>query len=187
MNSYSILRFITGWFPPSFFFIRNMLVRISSDVWYTLLMVHFYNFLISFSITCLCIFDICTERGVLTWWRIQIKGILYPFTIDKISWFFIKTSLREKRPYSEFFWSIFSPYSDQIRRDTSPYSVRMQEDMDQKNSEYGHLLRSAYLIPCWNKKVLLSVVLLGDFLLINLLLMSEHVLVCSTKSLLVFC
>ena len=26
----------------------------------------------------------------------------------------------------------------------SPYSVQMREDMDQKNSKYGHLSRSAY-------------------------------------------
>ena len=33
--------------------------------------------------------------------------------------------------YSELFWII------------SPYSVRMWENADQNNSEYGHILRSA--------------------------------------------
>ena len=36
------------------------------------------------------------------------------------------------------------PHSDSTRRDTLylPYSVRMQENTDQINSEYGHLLRN---------------------------------------------
>ena len=29
------------------------------------------------------------------------------------------------------------------------YSVRMRENADQKNSEYGHFSRSAYLLLCW--------------------------------------
>ena len=50
------------------------------------------------------------------------------------------SSLCEKCPYSEFFWSVFS----HIRtghgeiRSISPYSVRMRGTMDQKNSKYGH-------------------------------------------------
>ena len=44
-------------------------------------------------------------------------------------------------------WSFSGPYfphSDWIRRDThiSPYSVRMRENTDQKNSEYRHFSRS---------------------------------------------
>ena len=35
------------------------------------------------------------------------------------------------------------PYSDWIRRDTE-YSVRIRENTDQKNSEYGHFSRSEY-------------------------------------------
>ena len=30
-------------------------------------------------------------------------------------------------------------------RGKSPYSVRMKENTDQKNSEYGHFLRSVFL------------------------------------------
>ena len=39
----------------------------------------------------------------------------------------VRLSLRKKCPYFEFFW---------------PYSVRMRENKDQKNSEYGHFLHS---------------------------------------------
>ena len=45
-----------------------------------------------------------------------------------------------KCPYSEFFWSIFSciwTESGEIRN-ISPYSLRMRENTDQKNSKYGH-------------------------------------------------
>ena len=55
-----------------------------------------------------------------------------------------KNTLREKCPYSELFWSVFScirtEYGDILR--LSPYSVRMRENTDQNNSEYDHLLRS---------------------------------------------
>ena len=48
--------------------------------------------------------------------------------------------LREMCPYSEFFWSVFSrtrtEYED--KRSIPQYSVRMRENTDQKNSEYGH-------------------------------------------------
>ena len=58
---------------------------------------------------------------------------------------YLGPSLREKCPYSELFWSFFSciwtEYGKIVR--ISPYSVRMRENMDQNNSEYGHLLRSA--------------------------------------------
>ena len=59
-------------------------------------------------------------------------------------------SLGEKCPNLEFFWSAFSCIRTEygeihwIQRDTSisPYSVGMQENMDQKNSEYGQFSRS---------------------------------------------
>ena len=44
-------------------------------------------------------------------------------------------SLREKCPYSEFFWSVFSRIRTKYGED--PYSVRTWENTDQKNSEYG--------------------------------------------------
>ena len=49
--------------------------------------------------------------------------------------------MHEKWPYSEFSWSVFSriraEYGLQILR-ISPYSVRMRENTDQKNSEVNH-------------------------------------------------
>ena len=54
-----------------------------------------------------------------------------------------KITLREKCPYSEFSWSVFSniqtEYGKKLRiLRISPYSVRLRENTDQKNSEYGH-------------------------------------------------
>ena len=55
-------------------------------------------------------------------------------------------SLREKCPYSEFFWSKFSrirtEYEEILR--ISPYSLRMRENADQNSSENGYFLRSAF-------------------------------------------
>ena len=60
----------------------------------------------------------------------------------------VTTTLREKCPYSEFFWSIFSHiwtnYGDLLC--ISLYSIRMGENADQKNSEYGPFLRSAIFL-----------------------------------------
>ena len=54
-------------------------------------------------------------------------------------------ALREKCLYFDFYLSAFSSipseYKEILR--ISPYSVQMQENTDQKNSEYGHFLRSA--------------------------------------------
>ena len=53
-------------------------------------------------------------------------------------------SLREKCPYLEFFLSVFSriwtEYGEIFR--ISPYSVRIRENVEQKNSEYGPFSRS---------------------------------------------
>ena len=37
--------------------------------------------------------------------------------------------------------------SVRIRSDSGPYSVRIRENTDQNNSEYGHFLRSEYVPP----------------------------------------
>ena len=54
--------------------------------------------------------------------------------------------LCEKCPYSEFFWSVFSriwtEYGEILH--ISPYSVRMRENMNLKNSEYRHFSRSEH-------------------------------------------
>ena len=48
--------------------------------------------------------------------------------------------MRKKCPFSKFFWSVFSCIRTEYRdlQSKSPYSVRMRENTDQKNSEYGH-------------------------------------------------
>ena len=49
-------------------------------------------------------------------------------------------SLREKCPYSEFFWSVFCRIRTEYGeiRSIYLYSVWMGKNKDQKNSEYGH-------------------------------------------------
>ena len=58
--------------------------------------------------------------------------------------FHLYQTLHKKCPYSELFWSVFScigtEYGEILRN--SPYSVRMRENTDQNNSEYGHFPRS---------------------------------------------
>ena len=53
-----------------------------------------------------------------------------------------RVTLRRKRPYSELLWSAFSSIRTKYGEILwiSPYSVRMPENTDQNNSEYGHLL-----------------------------------------------
>ena len=53
-------------------------------------------------------------------------------------------TLREKSPYSELSWSAFSRIRTECGEilSISYYSVRMRENADQNNSEYGHILRS---------------------------------------------
>ena len=93
----------------------------------------------------------------------QVKAVLEPFLIKLQpfqehlfyrtthhpddyfyhSWFKDITQ-RKKCPYLELFRSTFSrirtEYEEILR--ISPYSVRMQGNVDQNNSEYGHFLRS---------------------------------------------
>ena len=51
----------------------------------------------------------------------------------------IELTLRKRCPYSEIFWSAFSPREI---RSISPYSVRKRENADQDKSEYVHFLHS---------------------------------------------
>ena len=59
--------------------------------------------------------------------------------VYKISW-----SLCEKCPFLELFWSIFSRIRTEYEKilRISSYSVRMWENTNQNNSEYGQILRS---------------------------------------------
>ena len=58
------------------------------------------------------------------------------------------TTLHEKCPYLEFFWSVFSRIWTEYReiQSTSQLLVQMWENTDQKNSEYGHFLHNAKYI-----------------------------------------
>ena len=51
---------------------------------------------------------------------------------------YLSLSLRKKCPYAELFWSLFSRIRTEYRemRSISPYSVQMQGNVDQNNSEY---------------------------------------------------
>ena len=53
-------------------------------------------------------------------------------------------TLRNKWPYSELFWFVFSLIRTEYEeiRIISSYSVRMRKITDQNNSEYGHFSRS---------------------------------------------
>ena len=53
-------------------------------------------------------------------------------------------TLRKKCPSSELFWSAFFRIQTEYGeiRSISPYSVRMRENGDQNDSEYGHFSRN---------------------------------------------
>ena len=66
-----------------------------------------------------------------------------------------KYTLRKKYPYSELFWSVFS----RIRTEYGEiriyqYLVRMRENADQNNSEYGHFSWSGNVRVKTNKHLL---------------------------------
>ena len=56
----------------------------------------------------------------------------------------LKLILREKCSNSELFWSAFSHIRTELREmlRISPHSVRMRENADENNTEYGHFSRS---------------------------------------------
>ena len=55
---------------------------------------------------------------------------------------FKRSALRKQYPYSQLFWSVFPHFRTEYGeiRSISSYLVRMRENMDQDNSEYGHFL-----------------------------------------------
>ena len=71
---------------------------------------------------------------------------------------FAATNTAWKCPYSEFLWSVFSrirtEYGEILR--ISPYSVQMQENTDQKNSECGHfsLCQRFIMIEFYDDKII---------------------------------
>ena len=89
-------------------------------------------------------------RERLTKYNLSVGKVLYVsfpemFHCSVISFF---QTLRKKSQYLQFFWSVFSRiltvhgeiYGKKFR--ISPYSLRMRENTEQKNSEYGQFSRS---------------------------------------------
>ena len=72
------------------------------------------------------------------------KAKLVPAKLIQVFISLFQITLLEKCPYSGFFWSVFSCLRTEYgeMRSISPYSVRIRENTDQKNSEYGHFSRS---------------------------------------------
>ena len=76
------------------------------------------------------------------------------FQVHSIMLWTERVTLREKCPYSEFFWSLLS----RIRREyveiplISLYSVPMRENKDQKNSQNLHHSRSylIFILACFS-------------------------------------
>ena len=62
------------------------------------------------------------------------------------------TALRKKCPYSELFWSVFSFIWTEYEeiRGVSPYSVRIREKEDHKNSDYGYFSHSGDVLNAQN-------------------------------------
>ena len=56
--------------------------------------------------------------------------------------------LRKRCPHSELFWSVFSRIRTDYGeiRNITAYSVRIRENTEQNNSEYGHFSRSASIL-----------------------------------------
>ena len=81
-------------------------------------------------------YNVCT--GVFA----DITGVFLRFSVLKNA--YESFALREKCLYLEIFWSAFSHIRTEYgeMRGISPYSVRMRENADQKNSKYRHFSRS---------------------------------------------
>ena len=58
----------------------------------------------------------------------------------------------------ELFWSVFCGIRTKYGeiRSIFPYSVRMRENADQNNAEYGHFLRSANTVISFKKRRFVS-------------------------------
>ena len=71
--------------------------------------------------------------------KLQTLSLLYIWTLILLSK--DKKIMRQNCPYSELFWSVFSRIwteSGEIWC-ISPYSVKMRENTEQNNSEYGQI------------------------------------------------
>ena len=76
--------------------------------------------------------------NTLTYLQLRTKQVSLRYKTD------LQHKLRERCPYSEFFWSVFSYIRTEFGkiRSISPYSIQMLENTNQKNSEYRHFSRS---------------------------------------------
>ena len=87
----------------------------------------------------------------------NIFQVNVPFSIHhenrKSQFSMISTAMREKYPYLELFWSLFSRIWTEHREIlcTFPYSVRMRENKDQNIFEYRHFLRCVQQV--WKEKI----------------------------------
>ena len=77
--------------------------------------------------------------------NIALLNFQYSFIIFLYveNYLFQKVALRENCPYLEFFWSVFSRIWT-----ISQYSIWLRENVDQKNSEYGHFSRIVRHVLC---------------------------------------
>ena len=80
---------------------------------------------------------------------------------------FVYITLREKYLYLELLWSVFSGIRTEYEEilHFSPYLVRMRENTDQNNTEYGHFLRSVIGLLSW--QMLLNALLISYGILKN--------------------
>ena len=80
---------------------------------------------------------------------------------------FVYITLRENYLYLELLWSVFSGIRTECEEilHFSPYLVRMRENTDQNNTEYGHFLRSVIGLLSW--QMLLNALLISYGILKN--------------------
>ena len=103
--------------------------------------------------TCFVVCQVCILNSVKRpWWSFfagTVKDLHHKCL--KGSWIRLcifytsDISLREECTYSEFSGPYFPAFGLRI----FPYSVWMRENTDQKNSEYGHYLRSVFFTIWW--------------------------------------
>ena len=83
-------------------------------------------------------------------WRLRYLNVILSLIYLVLlihHWEIYMYPLRKKYQYSGFFWSVFSQIRTEYGkiRSIPQYSLRMRENTDQKNSEYGHFLHSVFL------------------------------------------
>ena len=119
--------------------------------------INFFDF--TLSTFCFLISNLDNKRRRLSFLSGLWKREYFVFPTLRVSWFasnhsliFCSTWLTKEKKGFKFFtaWKVFKyevfsgPYFPAFRLRISPYSVRMQENTDQKNSVFGHFSRSPY-------------------------------------------